>query len=99
MISRGLPTIAIALGALLAAPGAEAAPKRERPVVSGCTQAISPFCTVIVARGTTYALYGGSIPAGVGAAVYGSPLLFSGCGGTGIAVSSWTRTRLHCRVR
>jgi hypothetical protein len=97
MMLRGLLTIA--LGVLVLAPGAEAAPRRERPMVVGCTQEASPFCTMISTRRGTYALYGGGVPANTGVAVYGSPLLISGCGGTGIAVTSWSRVRLHCRAR
>ena len=93
---------AAALSVAVAATGAEAAAQQasERPVVSGCTQHVTPFCVGIVRGGTTYTLFGANpqIPIGIGADVWGTVGGVSPCFGTVVQVTRWRiNRRLACR--
>jgi hypothetical protein len=72
---------------------AEAAKKREKPVVSGCTHFLQPFCIGITKGKTTYVLFGAEprIPSGVYATVWGTTGGVSPCFNTAVQVTKWTR--------
>jgi hypothetical protein len=96
-------TLTIAICGAVAVTGAEAAAKKkaraERPVVSGCTKAIPPFCIGITSGKTTYALFDTNpyIPPGTGVTIWGKVTSVSPCG-TAISVTAWKKNKLKCRA-
>jgi hypothetical protein len=103
MVVRGWQIILCAVSALAMTTAAEAAKKTTRgktepPIMRGCTIAVPPLCTGMVAGGRTYALMGAvpAIPTGIGVDVYGTVSGVSLCVAVPVQVTSWKRNRMKC---